>query len=191
MKTLTPLALTILLALALPARSESIWLEGESPEEKSSAFTQVHLGRNETGLCASGGFVLFLDTIKEGPHTATYKFATTITEGKFKIWASTTPPNVEWSSHFVVKLDGKELALNILSDAAMLPYGNQANPNLLKWGLIQEERLEPGEHTLTFEINDKRQLGDNYSFFLDAILITSDSVKPSGPVKPAVLDETK
>jgi hypothetical protein len=125
-----------------------------------------------------------LDTDKEGPHTVTYKF-TTSEEGKYKIWVSTTPAQVNWSSHFTVKLNGVEAGLKSGQDMAMAPYGNALNPNLLTWRLVANDRLEPGEHTLIFEVNDKRELGESYAFSLDAILVTNTGVKPNAATKPA------
>jgi hypothetical protein len=171
----------------------NLWLEVKAFSERSDHFKLMAYG--EPGKGSSSGEVLYVDTPLAGPHKITYKFE--IAEsGVYRIWAATTPPNINWASPFIVTLDGIEMSGEDFLKASGPQYGRDENPTMFSWYQFFKKELSPGEHELSFEIKKQREVKESYdesvskfSFYMDAIFITSSGEEPHGPLKPVSLSQ--
>jgi hypothetical protein len=193
MKKYPVLELALFALIASSAQADSLWLEAEEPSSKSPTMGLIpFVGTGEdTKLYASNSKVLQLQSAQDGPHFVEYSFTLKIS-GKYKIWASTTPLNQTWASVFQVKVDGKEIEIE--GTASGSAYGDPANPGMFQWHLMVELDLEEGDHSIAFDVKERRQAlypadGEKpgFSFLADAVLITNEGIKPDGPEKPKAL----
>lgn len=178
-----PFPLTILLVLALfealpvaaQDTSRDIFIEAEN------SFNSTFSGPAKFDKIVSGDRILRLWESNAPPpegYRATFRFTTAIPD-TYHVWiAASLPPA---TSNFWWQVDnGKWGHVTPDTENTMLNYGVS---NVMGWVKLATTRLEPGTHTLTIRVNERR--GDNehaYLLYLDAMLITPRDVYPRGLV---------
>ncbi|RRJ95450.1 hypothetical protein Ga0100231_015225 [Opitutaceae bacterium TAV4] len=186
---LSLVSVTLTTMLPMLCAADTVWLSAADVATTSSEFVFPVAQRN---IEANGARLMQVQTLKEGPHEATFTLTIKKT-GQHTIWAATTPQNVSWASPFLVLIDNQPI--NNASDKATRSdpvkisppaFGLKNNPGLFQWYCFGTTTLSAGNHTVTFRINTRRQLADakgqSYTFFLDSLLVTDNTAfTPTSP----------
>lgn len=162
-----------------------IWIEGEEDRllaSKNALFNEV-AGHPE----ASNGVYLRLATpnrpTPEYGYKARYEFATNH-EGVYQIWMAGTIPGPNTSP---IKWRLNNDADKDIFDST--PRGPLYMNERFGWVLLGTAKLGKGEQKLTIDVTDPALATHEYTFAIDALMITDKNFTPNGTIRPQPVDE--
>ena len=160
--------------------SPYIWLEGEAPFRNAHTLTEV-----ASNVEASNGQYLRLAT-PNAPgrlgYAARYNFNVT-EEGKYDLWMACSLPGPN-TSPFRWRINSEPDQEPQETRITGAPYLNER----FGWQRLGSVELHKGPNqNFTFYVVDRAASGD-YSFAVDAILITRKLFTPNGKVRPMPID---
>ena len=157
-----------------------IWLEGEGDE--LPLFTELG-GHPE----ASMGLYRRLSTpnrpLPDYGYKARYVFNTNH-DGVYQIWLAGTVPGPAVSP---IKWHINNEADRDIADP--LPRGPLYFNDYFGWTLLGTARLAKGEQKLVIDVTDTAAATHEYTFSIDALMITDKPFMPNGTIRPRPVDE--
>ncbi len=157
-----------------------IWLEGESDD--LPLFTEL-----ATHPEASMGGYRRLSTpnppLPQYGYKARYAFNTTH-DGIYQIWLAGTVPGLTVSP---IKWHVNNEADRDIADP--MPRGPLYLNDYFGWTLLGTAKLAKGEQKLVIDVTDPAQATHEYTFAIDALMITDKPFVPNATIRPRPVDE--
>ena len=166
------------------AKSESIWMEGESPSRSKIAKHPWYHGEVKKDLLSGGEFLSHFTG--DYPGTASYDFVVD-EQAEFNLWVRANPVQ----SKMTMSLDGSVPQALDLSrrQTGNTNIASDEKPDLrfVAWSFAGKFELAPGKHEITFGFaSDNSNHGS-----LDCFVFAADSFVPSSVLKPDEIDMQK
>jgi len=170
--------LALVLAVALPAQTQNFFIEAETSPDHTFSEAATFEG------LVSGDRILRLWKGEDPPddgYFARFPFAVQVA-ATYHVWvAASLPPT---TSSFWWRVDEGEWSHVTEDTLDQLPVMFGVS-TAMGWIELTQTPLAGGDHVLTIRVNERRAMLEKaYLLYLDAVLITSRDVVPSGLVKP-------
>ena len=156
-----------------------IWIEGE--QDLVNLFNEK-AGHPETSQGAYRRLSTPNPPLPGLPYKAYYKFPA-VREGTYQIWLAGTLPGPNTSP---IKWQMNNDADKDIAEAR--PHGPTYLNDRFGWVLLGSAKLIRGENTLSIEATDPAAASREYTFAIDAIVITDKPFTPNTTIRPLPVD---